>query len=450
MEGIIGAIIALVAGLAHLPQYNGMVNDNMQATIDANAALQFQKMLAGANKYVGANLSAYAGTPVGSYVEVPFSNIADAGAVPSGFSQTNVIGQTWHVYVIQPSSGVFQALVEAEGGQVLAAKDMVKIASETGDLGGFVPYNGMLGDLSSADAVGANWSMSLSGLPSPGSGRLVGNISFGNTNSGTIDTNSFLYRVGVPGQSGLNTMAVALGMGGNNINNATTVGAAQGAFSGGVSAAGANVSGAVTAGLGRMGSVAVNNDVSAASAVVSGQVAAGSNVTVASGGCAFNAPGTCFYGDGTNAAVRTNGALYVQNFSGTTTDLNANHANLQAVNFTPDSITVSVGTSCAPNGAIATSSDGTGSLLNCVSGVWSKIGAGGTFSTYSEYLASQGNGGFILAPEYSIRDAGYLECPSGTVDRMAYTTEVVDNYKGMGSSDANLGGEWELHVCTPS
>jgi Bacterial shufflon protein, N-terminal constant region len=463
MENIIAAMIALITGLSIQPQYNAMVSNNLQATIDANAATQFQTMLTGANKYVGANLGAYAGMTVGSYAEVPFSEIAAAGDVPSGFSSTNVIGQTWHVYVIQPTSGVFQALVESEGGQQLSAKDLVKIAGEAGDLGGFVPYNGMLGDLSSADAVGANWSMSLSGLPSPGSGRLVGNISFGNTDSGTIDTNNFLYRVGVSGQPALNTMAVALNMGGNNINNAATVNAVQGAFSGGVSAASANVSGVLTTGSGHMGSMAVDNEISASSAVVSGQITAGSNVTVASAGCAFNAPGACFYGDGTNAAVRTDGALYVQNLSGGATDLNANHGLVKEVWLGTDNGTASINEQCSPNGGIAASASGTGQLLNCVNGVWKQVTGSGTLTGYETMYAitvdydpivkreldpglaaDEASGGGILSVNPV---TGTASCPSGTVDRQVFYSSgsFTSGYEGSESIY-----QYYYHLCTAS
>jgi Bacterial shufflon protein, N-terminal constant region len=450
MENVIAAMIALITSLSIQPRYNAMVSNNLQATLDANAATQFQTMLTGANKYVGANLGAYAGMAVGSYAEVPFSEIAAAGDVPSGFSSTNVIGQTWHVYVIQPTSGNFQALIESEGGQKLAAKDMAMIAGETGDLGGFVPYNGTVSGLSSADAVGPNWSMSLSGLPSPGSGRLVGNISFGNANGGAIDTNSFLYRVGVSGQAGLNTMSAPLDMGGNNINNAATVNAVQGAFSGGVSAASANVSGVLTAGSGHMGSMAVDNEISASSAVVSGQVTAGSNVTVASVGCAFNAPGTCFYGDGTNAAVRTNGALYVQNLSGGVTDLNANHADVEAANLSDDNGTASEGGSCTV-GAIAASTDGTGQLLNCVSGTWQKPSGGNGVSAYEtrhEFsvtnLGEDTTGVDPISGDTTVV-ANYLtgsaSCPSGTFDQTVFANRPAGEF----GDDA--GTRYYLHFC---
>lgn len=418
MDRLVAAMIALFAGLTLLPRYLSVEDANLQATIDADAATQFQTILQGATKYVTANETTLASSvPVGgSTTQVPFSSLS--GYLPSGFGQTNVLGQTWEVYVRQPVSGQLQVLVEGQGGRTLAAKDLVKIAGLTGDLGGFVPYNGMLGNLSSSTAQGTNWTLSLDGLPTPGAGRLLGNAVVGADSAATVQTNDFLYRVGVSGHTELNTMDVALNMGGNNITNAATVNAVQGVFSGNVTAANATIKGTTTtnylsAANGTVsGNLTVGGQVTAGSAYVSGQATVGSNVTVASGGCAFNAPGTCLYGDGSNSAVRTKGAVYFQNFAGAAADTSANHASMQAAYTGTDNGQAVSGAACSPNGAFASSTDGTGTHLECVSGVWKALGGGSSgmigFVTFVDWA----NDSTQIAFESPNIVNG--ECPSGS------------------------------------
>jgi hypothetical protein len=85
--------------------------------------------------------------------------------------------------------------------------------------------------------------------------------------------------------------------------------------------------------------------------------------------------GATYYGDATNAAVRTNGTLFVQNASGTgPAPINTGAANVTG-NATVSG-TLQVGNvayprnPCSPNGAIANNSDGSGQQLTCQSGIW--------------------------------------------------------------------------------
>ena len=335
MWQLIGSALAGLVILLAMPVYNDIQANNLTATVDADAASQFQTILAGAQKYVAAQKDTLTDTLSigGAYQEIPFADLLNTDSLPGGFSQTNVLGATWHVYVQQPASGAIRTMVAATGGLKLKQSDLINIAGLTGDQGGYVPYDGMLG-LNSSEAHGTTWNLSLAGLPSPGAGHLFGTVTVGDAASPTIDTNDFLYRVGVPGHDELNTMGVTLNMGSNNINNVATLNAKQGVFS--------------------------------------------SNVTVTAGGCAFNAPGTCLYGDGTNSAVRTKGSVYFQHMDGSAADTNANHATMQAAITGTDNGTAISGGACSPNGAFASSTDGTGTHLECVNGVWKTLGGGGT------------------------------------------------------------------------
>lgn len=425
MDRLIAAMIALFAGLTLLPRYLSVEDANLQATIDADAATQFQTILQGATKYVTANETTLASSvPVGgSTTQVPFSSLS--GYLPSGFGQTNVLGQTWEVYVRQPVSGQLQVLVEGVGGKKLSPKDLVKVAGLTGDLGGFVPYNGMLGNLSSTIAQGTNWTLALDGLPTPGAGRLLGNATVGADSAATVQTNDFLYRVGVTGHPELNRMDVALNMGGNNINNAATVNAVQGVFS---------------------GNVTVADQITAGSAYISGQATVGSNVTVASSGCAFNAPGTCLYGDGTNSALRTNGGVYFQNFAGAAADTSANHATMQAAYLGTDNGTAIAGNSC-DHPAIAVSTDGSGTPLACINSIWSKIGGSTqTETSYENTSPNSGTGWPVVIVPNPITGGG--SCPSGTTDYIAY--QAVNEYSNSwryGMNSGNTTTTYYYHRC---
>lgn len=87
MDRLVAAMIAIFAGLALMPQYIAMQQTNLQETIDANAATQFQTILQGASKYVAANTDTLLDSvPVGNTaVEVPFSAISGGGGgiIPS-------------------------------------------------------------------------------------------------------------------------------------------------------------------------------------------------------------------------------------------------------------------------------------------------------------------------------------------------------------------------------
>lgn len=226
MGALFAVVMSTLIGIMTIPVIRQAINANLNAIVLADAASQFQTVLAGAQKYVAANKDALTDTLSvgGSYQEIPFADLLNTDSVPTGFSQTNVLGATWHVYAQQPASGAVRTMVAATGGRPLTQSDMVKIAGLTGDLGGYIPYDGMMGNLNSSTAHGTTWNLPLAGLPSPGPGHLFGTTTVGDAASPTIDTNDFLYRVGVPGHDNLNTMDVALNMGNNPINHSGNIG----------------------------------------------------------------------------------------------------------------------------------------------------------------------------------------------------------------------------------
>lgn len=402
MGALLATIMSFMIGILAIPVVKQAENHNLHATVLADAASQFQTILTGAQKYAAARKDTLTDTlnVGGTYQEIPFSDLRNTDSIPTGFSQQNVLGATWHVYAQQPASGAVLTMVSAEGGQTLTPGDMVKIAGLTGDLGGYVPYDGMQGNLSSSEAHGTTWNLSLAGLPSPGAGHLFGTVTVGDAASPTIDTNDFLYRVGVPGHDNLNTMQVDLNMGTNNITNAGTIDATQGVFSGNVFAQSGNIV-----------------DFSATNAIVGGEMQAGS---VAAGSADIVALAA------RNVRIDENAQIY-----GT---LNVNgKATMDAAITGTDGGTAIAGNACTDNGAIASTPDGTGNHLECVSGLWKKLGGvsnvvpifAETLSTKDTGWVANSTGGVLFV---SIFGADSENCNQSGYELHSYTTNqgVVD------------------------
>ncbi|MBT2180855.1 hypothetical protein CJ026_000230 [Ralstonia pickettii] len=184
-------------------------------------------------------------------------------------------------------------------------------------------------------------------------------------------------------------------------------------LTGTMQANGQNITGA-----GNIGSASVNTGAVTANSVA---LPAGNSLTIA---------GTQWYGDSSNAAVRTNGALYIQtlnggapgtintgnaNVSGTmsATQMNASNSNIwgsQTVygNHTVNGALVAnnvvylpalawEGYGCSGNGI---TTDPTGKILSCQSGVWRQPGGGGPHGPvigfqWGQYYPGGPCGGFI-------------------------------------------------------
>lgn len=330
MPSLIAALAAILVSMWPIAQYYKMVEDGNRRAVIAVTGGQFSTLLGSIKKYIRAHTNDLInGIPVGSSTTVSLATLTAERDLPAGFTTTNPYNQTWVAYVTQSASGVLDGRVISYGGQTLSPKDAVAIALKAGAQGGYIPPDDLISGLNSSMAIGASgtWSQSISGLPNPGAGHLVGLVA----SADDVNNNpNYLYRDAIAGHPELTTMETDLNMGGNAIDNAGTVNAVQGMF--------------------------------------------GNNVTVTSGGCAFNAPGACLYGDGANAAVRTKGSVYFQHMDGSAADTNANHASTQATYLGTDNGVAAVRGACSPNGAIAASTDGSGALLNCKNGFWAAAG----------------------------------------------------------------------------
>ncbi len=222
MSAILGVLFATLVGVMLLPtlmgyQHQGLVNNSIAVT-----AQQFRLVSDAAQKYIKDNSAAIQAiaTPTTPAV-ITVAMLKTTGYLPQSAQDVNPYNQSWQVQILQPAPGKLQSLVLSSGGDTIDAKTAAVIAAQTGATGGFIPYNGQYGTLTPATAQGAyaGWQVPMAGYVNPGPGHLAGVLDFNNNNL----TNSYLYRVAVPGHPELNQMQTNIDMGKNDINNADNV-----------------------------------------------------------------------------------------------------------------------------------------------------------------------------------------------------------------------------------
>jgi hypothetical protein len=262
MDEILGAFFALLVGMMYLPKIENGIATARQTQTDVTIAQQQQQWASAVSNYVGQNMATFEGsatatTPV--TLSVATVQAANVG-LPSNFSTTNPFNQTWTAKVLQPTAGTLQVLAYGSGGNVIKDQELGQIARAAGGSGGFIPTNNSgayAGGPATAYGTFGGWKIATASYAVGSGGAPATLLTFTN---GALSSN-YLYRNAVPGQPQLNEMNTALGMNGNNITN--------------------------------VGQLQAN---------------AGNGVQIGS---------SYYYGDGTNSAIRQNGALFVQNQAGT-------------------------------------------------------------------------------------------------------------------------------------
>lgn len=262
MDEILGAFFALLVGMMYLPKIENGIATARQTQTDVTTAQQQTQWASAVGNYASQNMatleaSATATTPV--TLSVATVQAANVG-LPSNFSSTNPFNQTWTAKVLQPTDGTLQVLAYGSGGNVISDQELGQIARAAGGSGGFIPTNNSgayAGGPATAYGTFGGWKIATAGYSVGSGGAPATLLTFTN---GALSSN-YLYRNAVPGQPQLNEMNTALGMNGNNVTN--------------------------------VGQLQANS---------------GNGVQIGS---------SYYYGDGTNSAIRQNGALYVQNQAGT-------------------------------------------------------------------------------------------------------------------------------------
>lgn len=331
MSAILGVLGAALLGMTIILPYFHAQAREMQNVQAAATAREMKQVASAAEKYIQANYAAVeANSTASSPATITVPMLVSTGYLPASSSSENPYGQTWEVQVLQPSAGKLQALVLSEGGRAIAEKTAPSIASQTGQDGGFIPYNGQYGSLNQSVAEGAygHWRVSMASYTNPGKGHLAALLAF---NNGTLQ-NDYLYRVKVPGKPQLNTMQTAIDMGGNDITNANNVNAKTANLASG------NVSGAP-------GALKIGD--------------------------------SYYYGDSSSSAIRQNGQLYVQHHNGSP-------AGIDTGAVTANGNVSSTGSMTA-NGNVAAK----GTVQGGYVGSYGNIDAGGSIT--GGYVASRGD-----------------------------------------------------------
>jgi hypothetical protein len=374
MDEILGALFAVVVGMVYLPQVTNAITTSRHAMTDVTTAQEQQQWATAVSNYVSQNMTtltstATAGAPV--TLSVATVQAANVG-LPTNFSGTNPFNQTWTAQVLQPVSGTLQVLAFGSGGNTIKDPELGQIARAAAGSGGFIPTNSSgayVGGPANAYGTYGAWKIATTGYSVGAGGAPATLLTFSN---GTLSSN-YLYRNAIPGQPQLNEMNTALGMNGNNI---TDVGQLQANAGNGVQVGSSYYYGdGSNSAIRQNGALYVQNQAGTAAAPINtGTVGASGDVN-ASGN--VNAGGSMTAGGSLGVAGNgtVNGQLQVGgNVTSTGGSIAANNGTLYAGQV------VTIGTGCSPNGAIGNSGSGP---LFCQSGVWVSAGSLSTIAVDS-------------------------------------------------------------------
>ena len=418
----IGMMFALIAGVILLPAlYTGISNygDQIRATA---TALQMAHIQKAAEAYITTNAAAVeANSTASSPAIITVPMLVNTGFLPNGFNSMNPYGQTWQVQVLQPAANQLQALVLGVGGNAIPAKQSGMIATTAGDSGGVI--GGGSGDFAvpgcaGGDACGAyaGWSVSTAGYQNVAAAHPAALIEYANNQL----QSDYLYRVAVPGQPQLNTMQTNLNMGSNSVNNANEVNAQSETLAGGqpngqpgALQIGSNYyyGDSSNAAVRTPGSFYIQNQNGSGPA----QIAEVSNVW-GSGelqGGYINSTGDVnaqWNSGATNAFAMNNGAWWANNAGDSSQSGNAYVGGQVTANYDATLGTAggsaNIGWGCGPNGAIAANANGSGQVLACEGGTWQAMGGGG-FTQVVGYQTSPDNSGVFGWFKVCVNDGFY-------------------------------------------
>ncbi|OLU25497.1 pilus assembly protein PilV [Pseudomonas sp. PA15(2017)] len=144
--------------------------------------------------------------------QISVSMLRNTNYLPSGFSATNLFGQTITGLARRPNPNQLEAIVITTGGQAIPEIGIRTIAENLGGPGGFISSTAP----NVIQGVRGGWQVTLSNYAiSPGAGHTASALFL---MDGEL-ANDYLYRHAVPGRPELNTMSTEIRMGGNNISN---------------------------------------------------------------------------------------------------------------------------------------------------------------------------------------------------------------------------------------
>ncbi len=194
------------------------------------AAGQLEFFTSAAEEYIQNNYAVLQATATATTAAVVNgATIQTAGHLPASWTTSNVWGQNYLLYVVEPSAGDLLGLVVTTGGRdatgdpEFGSVTVPYAAFNAGSRAGHVPVGTITGEVSTTLRGTGDWTYDttpITNYTDPGAGHLAAQIAFFD---GAL-AEDFLYRVGVPGRPELNQMQTNMDMNGNSI---TTVGSLQ-------------------------------------------------------------------------------------------------------------------------------------------------------------------------------------------------------------------------------
>jgi hypothetical protein len=214
---ILGVIGAIILTIFMLPIFTRLWDQGFAQQQEKLAADHLSMVTKAAATYVRKNGEALLGSATAtSGPTVSVATLINEGLLSQGFSQRNIWGQTYQVYIRKPQANELQAIVLTSGGVTSGKENFATVvvpmaALLAGGSAGFVPTGTVPGQTAGTlHGAGGGWVLTLSslGLPSPGPGHLGALATFDSSALGQ----DFLYRVAVPGHAELNAMQTELDM----------------------------------------------------------------------------------------------------------------------------------------------------------------------------------------------------------------------------------------------
>jgi hypothetical protein len=212
MLGAIALLAVLSAGAAAL------VHAGLEDTRGQHAGRHQSAVVEATERYVREHHAELLTATAGAPVAVPLAVMA--GLLPAGFRTTNAYGQTPCARIVQPTPGQLNALIVAEGGESIPARDIAYVAAHAGRGGGQI----IASEPRAAQGAFGAWRLDLApyeavtcSTPGPGAAeanRLASALFFDGPQSSAVD---YLYRREVPGHPELNAMEVPLGLQGRAV-----------------------------------------------------------------------------------------------------------------------------------------------------------------------------------------------------------------------------------------
>ncbi|WP_239986700.1 shufflon system plasmid conjugative transfer pilus tip adhesin PilV, partial [Cronobacter sakazakii] len=328
-------------------------------------------------------------------VTVTPAMLKNTGFLEQGFSETTVDGQAYLAAVVRNATNTdqLQALVYTQNGAALPFLALRQISMDiTSGMGGYIWTSG------TATGAMGSWTIPLSQFGiSTTQGHIAALLTTDELGAARGE-NDRLYRFSVTGKPDLNTMHTSIDMGGNNLNNAGTINAVTGNFSGDVAATGnITANGTVTG-----QNVTAGSNVTAGNTITANNDIRSNNgwfITRGSKGWLNETYGGGFYmSDNDWVRVINNKNIYTSGqVRGGSVRADGRLSTGEVLQL--DGVNTA-GAVCSPNGLV--SRDATGAILSCQSGVW----------TAASKIKMQTVFGETTCANKAVASA---YCPSGTV-----------------------------------